>query len=50
MKQTVCKVLKIFPFGKYLVAYVFNRTLVLNTRLEFNYAGYLLYKNIFVHF
>ena len=27
MKQTVCKVLKIFQYGKYLVAYVLNRTL-----------------------
>ena len=28
IKQTVCKVLKIFQYGKYLVAYVLNKLFV----------------------
>ena len=30
IKQTVCKVLKIFQYGKYLVAYVLNITFSVN--------------------
>ena len=35
MKQTVCKVLKIFQYGKYLVAYVLNSK-------KFNLCMYIL--------
>ena len=30
IKQTVCKVLKIFQYGKYLVAYVLKLSFVIN--------------------
>ena len=40
-KQTVCKVLKIFQYGKYLVAYVFNTS---------EEAAIKVWKNIFLVF
>ena len=34
IKQTVCKVLKIFQYGKYLVAYVLNSSVMLGNYLQ----------------
>ena len=35
IKQTVCKVLKIFQYGKYLVAYVLNRLKAIENNVMF---------------
>ena len=41
IKQTVCKVLKIFQYGKYLVAYVLNMFF-----LKFYYGGTIVEYNV----
>ena len=43
IKQTVCKVLKIFQYGKYLVAYVL-KTEIMHHNLVISTCGHLKYK------
>ena len=45
IKQTVCKVLKIFQYGKYLVAYVLNEGLPIKmTKEKFQRKQYFFYE------
>ena len=45
IKQTVCKVLKIFQYGKYLVAYVLN---ILNNPAQIGNINILYFKRYWV--